>query len=398
MTLTGVTVIDLTRVLSGPYCTMVLGDLGARVIKVERPGAGDDTRAWGPPFAGDQSTYFLAINRNKESLTLDFQQPDGRALLERLLETADVLVENFRPGTLARYGLDYAAVAARHPRLVYCSISGYGQTGPRSHLAGYDAVIQAEGGLMSVTGAPDGPPYRLGLPIADMVAGLFAAQGITAALLARTRTQLGQFVDISMFDAVASLLINQASAFFATGAITPRLGNGHASIMPYDTYMASDGQFMLAVGNDDQWRRLCVVLGVEGLASDPRFATNPQRVACRGLLQPLLDDAFGRRTRAEWTARLNEAGVPCGAVRNVGETLADPQLAARDMILSMEHPTSGPIRVVGSPLRLSGPGTPPVTRQHDPPPTLGAHTSRILMEELGLSGEQVYDLRRRGVV
>jgi formyl-CoA transferase/CoA:oxalate CoA-transferase len=392
--LSGITVLDLTRVLSGPYCTMILGDLGARVIKVERPKRGDDTRAWGPPFAGGESTYFLSINRNKESVALDFQKPEGRAILERLIGRADVLVENFRPGTLSAYGLDYETLARRVPALVYCSISGYGQTGPRSHLAGYDAVVQAEGGLMSITGDPQGLPYRLGLPIADMVAGLFAAQGITAALLERGRTGRGQHLDISMLDSVAALLTYQASAYFASGVVPGRFGNGHLSIVPYDTFMTADGPLMLAVGNDDQWRRLCAAAGLHELAADPRFATNPARVEHRAALQPILERLFATRTRAGWTTLLGPAGVPCGEVRNIGEALADPQLAARGMVASMHHETAGPIRVVGSPLRMSH----AVPAGVLPPPTLGAHTEPILVNELGFTPEDVRDLRAREVI
>jgi len=402
VTLSGILVVDLTRVLSGPYCTMSLGDLGARVIKVERPGTGDDTRAWGPPFAGGESAYFLSINRNKESLAVDFQTVEGRALLEQLIARADVLVENFRPGTLARYGLDYEATAARHPRLVYCSISGYGQTGPRRELAGYDAVVQAEGGLMSITGDPAGAPFRLGLPIADMVAGLFAAQGIVAALFERTRTNQGRHIDISMLDSVAALLTYQASAYFTSGSIPARLGNGHASIVPYDTFMARDGQLMLAVGNDDQWRRFCGAAALDHLADDERFATNPGRVRHRHILQPILEDTFRRLDRAEWTARLGQAGVPCGAVRDIAEALADPQLDARGMLTTVLHPTAGALRLVTTPIKMSpgrASGQPAAhTSAVSAPPTLGQHTDRILMHDLGLTAADLDELRERRVI
>ncbi len=248
--LDGITVLDLTRVLSGPYCTMLLADMGARVIKIEQPGKGDDTRHWGPPFLAGESTYFLSINRNKESVTLDFKTPEGREILNGLLDRCDIVVENFRPGTLAKVGLDYAAIAPTHPRIVYCSISGFGQTGPRHHEPGYDAVMQAEGGLMSITGAADGPPYRLGVAIADIVTGMFAAQGIAFALLARERTGRGQQVDIAMLDSVAALLSYQAAIYFATGSAPGRMGNRHPTIVPYETFAASDGEFVLAVGND----------------------------------------------------------------------------------------------------------------------------------------------------
>ena len=392
--LSGTTVIDLTRVLSGPYCTMVLGDLGARVIKVERPGRGDDTRAWGPPFLHGESAYYLSVNRNKQSLSLDFATAEGRAILERLLAGADVLVENFTPGTLAKYALDAAQVTARFPHLVYCSISGYGQTGPRSGEAGYDAVIQAEGGLMSLTGAPDGSPFRLGLPIADMVAGLYAAQGITAALFARQQSGRGSIVDISLLDAVTSLLTYQAVASLASGKVPLRYGNGHPSIVPYDTFATADGPVMIAVGNDEQWRRFCEAAGVPALAEDDRFATNPARVRHRALLTPVLDRLFRERRRREWMELLRRANVPCGGVRDVAEALADTQLAAREMIHSVPHPAAGTVRMVGSPIRLSA-GVP---REYTAPPGLGEHTETILSHDLGLSGDAVRNLREERVI
>ena len=392
--LSGITVIDLTRVLSGPYCTMMLGDLGARVIKVERPGRGDDTRAWGPPFLGGESTYYLSVNRNKESLSLDFGTPEGGALLERLLARADVLVENFTPGTLAKYGFDAERVTARFPRLVYCSISGYGQTGPRRAEAGYDAVIQAEGGLMSLTGEPDGAPFRLGLPIADMVAGLCAAQGITAALLARERSGKGCVVDIALLDSVAALLTYQAVANLATGDVPRRHGNGHPSIVPYDTFATADGPLMIAVGNDDQWRRLCDAAGLLALAEDTRFATNPDRVRHRDVLIPALARTFLTRGRDEWTDILRRANVPCGGVRDVAEALADPQLLSRDMIQMLRHPAAGAVRMVGSPIRMSSASR----RDHASPPALGEHTDAILRLDLGLSGDDRRRLQEQRVV
>jgi len=392
--LDGITVLDLTRVLSGPYCTMLLADMGARVIKVEQPGKGDDTRAWGPPFVNGESAYFLSINRNKESVTLDFKHPAGRHLLDRLVARADVLVENFRPGTMTRAGLDYASLAAQHPSLVYCSISGFGQHGPKRDRPGYDAVVQAEGGLMSVTGSPDGPPYRLGVAIADLVAGLLAAQGVTLALLARQRTGRGQHVDISMLDGVAALLSYQAGIFFATGSAPPRMGNRHPTIVPYETFEASDGEFVLAVGNDDQFRRFCDVAGVAGLAADDRFARNPDRVRNYDLLRPRLAAALARKTRAEWIEALTAAGVPCGSVRDVGEVLTDPHLDARRMVEVVEHAAAGSIRVLGVPIKLSDtPG-----RVRTAPPTLGQHTAAVLGGDLGVPADEIERLRRQQVV
>jgi crotonobetainyl-CoA:carnitine CoA-transferase CaiB-like acyl-CoA transferase len=392
--LTGVTVLDLTRVLSGPYCTMLLGDMGARVVKIEQPGRGDDTRAWGPPFVAGESAYFLSINRNKESVTLDFKQPEGQRILERLLERADVLVENFRPGTLKKIGFDYESTASRHPSLVYCSISGFGQSGPKRDRPGYDAVVQAEGGLMSVTGAADGPPYRLGVAISDLVAGLLAAQGIALALFARERTRRGQLVDIAMLDGVAALLCYQASIYFTTGEVPQRMGNRHPTIAPYESFDASDGEFVLAVGNDEQFRRFCDVAGLGALATDPRYATNPARVGNYGELRATLAATLRRRTRAEWIDALTAAGVPCGAVRDVGEVLRDPHVEARHMIEAVEHASAGTLRVLGVPIKLSDtPG-----RVRTAPPTLGQHTDTVLHDDLGFGEDEIAALRRSHVV
>ena len=298
--LDGLLVLDFTRVLSGPYCTMQLADMGARVIKVEQPGSGDDTRGWGPPFVSGESAYFLSINRNKESLTLDLKHPRAGEVLTPLLARADVLVENFRPGTMERLGLGYEQLASRYPRLVYCSISGFGQTGPRRREAGYDAVVQAEGGLMSITGSADGQAYRLGVAISDIVSGMFAAQGVAFALLARERTGKGQYVDIAMLDSTVALLTYQAANYFATGVVPGRLGNRHPTIVPYETFEAADGEFVIAVGNDDQWRRLCTVIGHPELGTDERFAANRARVAGYDVLRPLLAEVLSQRSRAEW--------------------------------------------------------------------------------------------------
>jgi len=375
-----ITVLDFSRVLAGPYCTMQLADLGARVIKIEQPGKGDDTRAWGPPFVKGESAYFLCVNRNKESVALDLKAPSTRAILDALLARADVVVENFRPGTMERLGLGYDAVAAAYPRIVYCSISGFGQTGPRSIEPGYDAMMQAEGGLMSITGPPDGSPYRVGVAIGDIATGMFAVQGILAALLARGRTGRGQRVDIAMLDAVTSLLTYQASSAFATGITPVRMGNRHPSIAPYDTFAAADGEFVLSVGNDEQFRRMCGVLDAPRLAADSRFSTNADRVLNSDALRHELAGLLKGWTREALLAALTRAGVPCGAVRSVTEALADPQLAAREMIVPLEHVTAGAIKVLGTPLKLSD--TPAAVRT--PPPALGQHTDAVL-RELGFS-------------
>ena len=387
--LTGITVLDFTRVLSGPYCTMLLADMGARVIKIEQPGRGDDTRGWGPPFLEHESAYFLSVNRNKESLALDLRSAAAKAVIPRLLDRTDVIVENFRPGAMARLGLDYDAIHGTHPAIVYCSISGFGQTGPRRSEPGYDAVIQAEGGLMSLTGDADGPPFRLGVAISDIVSGMFAFQGISMALYARTQTGRGQLVDIGMLDSTAALLTYQSGSFFATGQAPQRLGNRHPTIVPYETFSASDGDFVIAVGNDALWRAFCTACGLEALGDDPQFATNRQRVQGYGVLKPVIVERLRTKTRAEWIAVLTAAGIPCGAVRDVGEVLADPQLAAREMVQQVAHASLGPLRVTGVPVKLSD--TPGGVRTA--PPTLGQHTDAIL-GELGFSDEEIEEWRK----
>ena len=391
--LDGLTVLDLTRVLSGPYCTMMLADMGARVIKVEQPGKGDDTRGWGPPFQDGESAYFMSINRNKESLTLNLKHPDGRKVLDALIGRADVLVENFRPGTLDRMGLGYADLSERRPDLVYCSISGFGQTGPRRREPGYDAVMQGEGGLMSITGAPDGPGYRLGVAIADIASGMFSAYGVAVALLARHRTGRGQLVDVGMLDSVAALLTYQAGIYFATGTPPGRLGNLHPTITPYETLEAADGDLVVAAGNDQLWRTFCGVLGLESLADDPRFRTNKDRVGAREALRPLLVERLRTRPAAEWLADLKSAGVPCGGVRDFEQVLTDPQIVERAMVIALEHPVAGAIRQLGVPVKLGD--TPGAVRT--PPPVLGQHTVAIL-GELGYSDGDVERLKSDGAV
>jgi crotonobetainyl-CoA:carnitine CoA-transferase CaiB-like acyl-CoA transferase len=392
--LSSLLVVDLTRVLSGPYCTMLLADMGARVIKVEQPGRGDDTRGWGPPFVEGESAYFLSINRNKQSLALDLKQPGARTVLDALLDRADVVVENFRPGTMERLGLGYEQVTATRPRLIYCSISGFGQTGPRRDEPGYDAVVQAEGGLMSITGPSDGPPYRLGVAISDIVAGMFAAQGITLALYARERTGRGQRVDIGMLDTTAALLTYQAAIYFATGHAPGRLGNRHPTIVPYETFAASDGDFVVAVGNDEQWKRFCEVLELTSMGSNPMFATNRARVEHYDVIRPVLAHALETRTRGEWVAMLKKAGVPCGSVRDIGEVLQDAQIDARGMVATVEHARAGALRLLGVPIKLSD--TPGAVET--PPPILGEHTRAILEGDLGLSAEEIQELARAGAI
>ena len=391
--LAGLTVLDLTRVLSGPYCTMMLADMGARVIKVEQPGKGDDTRGWGPPFQNGESSYFLSVNRNKESVTLNFKHPDGRAVLDQLITQADVLVENFRPGTLARQGLGYDDLAASYPRLVYCSISGFGQTGPRRSEPGYDAVMQGEDGLMSITGPADGAPYRLGVAIADIVTGMFAAYGVAMGLLARERTGRGQFIDVGMLDSVAAVLTYQAGICFATGQAPPRLGNQHPTIVPYESLTASDGSIVVAVGNDSLFQKFCGVLEAPAVAEDPRFATNKGRVEHQDELRPLLAKRLRTRTRAEWLAALKESGVPCGSVRDLAEVLSDPQLLERMMVLPMTHPKAGPMQVLGIPVKLAD----TAGSVRTPPPVLSQHTHAVL-EEIGYDAARITALEEAAVI
>ena len=391
--LDGITVLDLTRVLSGPYCTMMLADMGARVIKVEQPGKGDDTRGWGPPFQNGESAYFLSINRNKESVTLNLKHPEGRRVLDALIEKSDVLVENFRPGTLDKMGLGYESLSKQRPDLVYCSISGFGQTGPRRREPGYDAVMQGEGGLMSITGSNDGPSYRLGVAIADIASGMFSAYGIAVALLARHRTGRGQFVDVGMLDAVTALLTYQAGIYFATETAPPRLGNRHPTIVPYETLEAADGDLVVAVGNDQLWKTFCGVLELETLAGDARFQTNKDRVSAHAELRPLLVERLKTRPAAEWLAKLKEAGVPCGGVRDLDQLFSDPQIIERAMVVALDHPAAGLIRQLGVPIKLGE--TPGAVRT--PPPLLGEHTEAIL-KELGMSVEEVEQLKQSGAI
>ena len=391
--LAGLTVLDLTRILSGPYCTMMLADMGARVIKIEQPGKGDDTRGWGPPFQHGESAYFLSINRNKESVTLNFKHPAGRAVLDTLIAQADVLVENFRPGTLERQGLGYDAVSARHPRLVYCSISGFGQTGPRRAEPGYDAVMQGEGGLMSITGPAGGTPYRLGVAIADIVSGMFAAYGVALGLLARERSGRGQFIDVGMLDSVAALLTYQAGICFATGQAPPRLGNQHPTIVPYETFTAADGDMVVAAGNDGLFAKFCDVIDTPALAADARFTTNKGRVENQDALRPLLAERLRTRTRAQWIEVLKQAGVPCGSVRDLAEVLSDPQLVERMMVLPMQHPKAGAMQVLGVPVKLSD----TAGGVRTPPPVLGQHSHAVLAE-LGYDTDQVAAFERDKVI
>ena len=389
-----ITILDLSRVLSGPYCTMLAADMGARVIKIEHPVRGDDTRAWGPPFQGTESAYYLSINRNKESVAVDFKTAEGRAIIHALAGKADVLVENFRPGTLDPIGIGYEAMAAAHPSLIYVSISGFGQNGPRRDEPGYDAVAQAEGGLMSITGAEDGPAVRLGVAIADIAAGMFAFQGLMAALIARGRTGRGQRVDVSLLDSVAALLTYQASRYFATGDVPERHGNRHASIAPYNTFQTSDGVIVLAVGNDAQWQSLCRVIEAADLGADARYRTNAGRVEHYDALVASLAPILHSWRLKPLVDALRNAGVPCGAVRSIDEALTDPQIAARAMVETLDHPSIGAMKTLGIPVKLSD--TPGEIRSA--PPRLGEHTRSVLSADLGMSPDEIEKLIADGVV
>jgi len=391
--LDGILVLDLSRVLAGPWCTMVLGDLGARVIKIESL-AGDDTRAYGPPFAAGESLYFLSINRNKESVTLDFQKSEGAALLTELVRRADVLIENFRPGTLERYGFGYAACAALNPRLVYASITGYGQNGPWRDRPGYDLVAQGEGGVMHLTGEAEGPPLKCGVSQADITTGMWMVGGITTALYVRERSGKGQHIDLALADSQLSLLGFAAADWLVAGHEPERVGNTHPMLAPYATMAARDGWLNVAVGTPGQWRAFCGAIEHPELADDPRFTTNADRVTNREALDAILAPLFRTRTREEWLIRLAEADVPSGAVRTVSEALEAPQTAAREMVVALDHSSIGPIRQVGLPLKFSAtPGAPASA-----PPRLGEHTDRVLQEFCGATPEQLAAWRAQGVI
>jgi crotonobetainyl-CoA:carnitine CoA-transferase CaiB-like acyl-CoA transferase len=377
--LAGVRVLDLTRVVSGPFATMLLADLGADVAKVEEPGKGDESRTYGPPFPGGESSYFLSINRNKRSLILDLKSADGRADALALAARADVVIENFRPGTMDRLGLGWRTLRESNSRVVLCSITGFGAEGPDAQRPGYDLIVQGESGIMSITGAPDGPPMKVGTSIADLVTGLFAAQSVLAALRRRDVSGHGCRVEVAMLDAVVSLLTFNAGIYFATGEEPSRRGNAHAAIVPYETFEAADGWINIGVANDKFWALFCAAAGCEKLRDDPRFASAPARVAHRVELLALLVPVIRLRSRRRWVATLAGAGVPCGEIRSVGEVCEAPQLASRGMILEMLHPTAGTVRSIASPIRFDGrPPSAPL-----PAPLLGQHTADVLRDWLG---------------
>jgi crotonobetainyl-CoA:carnitine CoA-transferase CaiB-like acyl-CoA transferase len=393
----GLRILDLSRVLAGPFCTMNLGDLGAEVIKVEEPGQGDDTRAFGPPFAGGVSTYFLSINRNKKSLAVNLKDPRGVDVIKRLARLSDVVVENFRPGVAARLGIGPDQLRAESPRLIYCSISGFGHRGLEEHSRrpGYDVVVQGMSGLQHLTGDPAGPPTRVGVPIADILTGMTAFQAISLALFVREREGRGQFLDIAMLDSTIQVLTFQASAHLNAGTSPTRLGNRHPSIAPYETFRGQDGYFNLAVGNDAQFRKLCELLEQPALLADPRFATNPLRVQHRPALAELLEPIFRAQPVQALLQRFAGAGIPAGPISDLAEALSHPQLLARGGIAAFQHPQAGQVRVTANPLPLEGATPPPPPL---PPPALGEHTREILSATLKFSEGEIDALAQAGVV
>ena len=403
--LTGVRVLDLSRVLAGPWAGQLLGDLGADVVKVERPGAGDDTRAWGPPYLKDEAehdtveaAYYLCANRNKRSLTIDMAHPEGQALIRQLAQRADVVLENFKLGGLTQYGLDAQSLLALNPRLVYCSITGFGQTGPYAPRAGYDFLIQGMGGLMSVTGRVDGEagagPQKVGVALTDVMTGLYATIAVQAALAERANSGLGQHIDLALLDVQIACLANQASSYLVSGVAPRRMGNAHATIVPYQDFPTADSDMILAIGNDGQWGKFCAVAGRPEWAVDARFATNPQRVVNRAVLIPLLRQATVMRTTAEWVAALEAAGVPCGPINRIDEVFADPQVRSRGVRIELPHPLAGTVPLVANPIRLSA----SPLRYDRAPPTLGQHTDEVLAQWLGLDSAAIAALRSRHVL
>lgn len=391
--LDGVRVVDLSRALAGPFCTMALGDLGADVIKVEEPGVGDDSRHWGPPFQGGESAYFLSCNRSKRGITLNLKREEGRAALWRLIATADVFIENFRPGLIGRLGFDYATVHARNPRLIYCSISAYGQDGPEAQQPGYDIILQGMSGVTSVTGEPEGRPLRSGMPVSDILAGMFACQAIQAGLYARERTGEGQFVETTMLGATVAALGNFATSYLMTGTPQTRVGNSHPQIAPYDLLQTADGFANVAGGNDDIWRRFCLALGLPELLEDARFVTNGERVRNRKALLTAVEARTRELTTMEFLRRMEEAHVPAGPIRDLAEVFASAQAEHLGLALTLQHPTTGETRVVNTPLRFS---ETPLTLQRSAP-TLGQHTDEVL-RELGYEDATIAEWHVGGVV
>jgi len=393
--LKGIRVLDLSRVLAGPFCSMTLSDLGAEVIKVEIPGRGDDTRAY-PPFVNGVSSYFMSVNRGKKSVTLDLKKEEARQAFYRIAEKCDVVLENFRPGVTARLGVDYETLRELNPRLIYCSISSFGQTGPYAQWPGYDLVIQGMGGLMGITGEPGAPPVRIGMAITDIGAGMYAIIAILSALRVRDRTGEGQYLDVSMLDGSVSWMTYVAGNYFATGRVPPKMGSAHPSIVPYQAFVAGDGKgVLIAAGNDRLWALLCQGMGLgDDVKDDPRYARGEKRVENRGVLIPFLEEEFRKRPRDDWLEALRAVGFPCAPVYTIDETFADPQVLHREMLAEMEHPVAGTVKQVGPALKFSE--TP--CAMGAPPPTLGEHTEEVLKSLAGYSDEEIENLRQAGAI
>ncbi|MCB1591040.1 MAG: CoA transferase [Alphaproteobacteria bacterium] len=400
--LQNIRVLDLSRVLAGPYCTQILGDLGAEIIKIEKPGAGDDTRLWGPPFLKDrsgndtnESAYYLAINRNKKSVAVDIKTEEGQQIIHQLLQTSDILIENFKVGGLKKYGLGYAQLKDKYPKLIYCSITGFGQSGPLAEEPGYDLMAQAMGGLMGVTGESDGPPMKVGVALSDIITGLNATIGILSALHHRERTGEGQLIDVALVDCTLASLANLAQYFLITGKIAPRLGNAHSTIVPYQAFQVKDGYIVVAVGNNEQFARFCRMIGKPAWAEDERFAKNKNRVVNRETLVPMIEEALKSQTSATWVEKMRAADIPGGPVNKVDEVFAMPQVQHREMEISIEHvQSSAPIKLVGSPLKFS---QTPVSYEFSPP-ILGQDTQEVLENVLNLSAERLDELEKAGVI
>lgn len=392
--LNGIRVLDLSRILAGPYCSMVLGDYGAEIIKVERPGTGDDTRAWGPPFAGSESAYFLCINRNKKSVTLDMQKPKGLVILKRLAEKCDVLIENFSPGVTTKLGIDYGAMRAINPRLVYCTITGFGPDGPSAHKSGYDLLLSAYGGLMGITGEEGGGPVKVGVAITDVLTGVSAVGAILAALHARERTGCGQKIDLSLLETQVAALINIASSYLISGKMPRRWGAAHESIVPYQAFRTNDRYIIIAVGNDRMWQSLCRALGFGDLAACEKYSTNPLRVKNRAELVETLQARIGKMFSKDVIEKLDAASVPCGPINDMKEVFEDQQVLHRKMLVEVDHPGAGRIKLVGIPVKFSE--TKAEVRM--PPPCLGQHTEKVLMQYLDYSAAEIESLRKEGVI
>ena len=392
--LSGIKVLDMSRILAGPWCAMALGDLGADVIKVENPDGGDDTRHLGTAIQGGERTYYLCVNRNKRSIAIDFRTPEGQKIIKDLAAQSDVFIENYKLGDLARYGLDYESLRALNPRLVYLSISGYGREGSNAARLGYDFILQGESGLMSVTGDPDGPPMKVGVPFVDITTGTYAAQAVLAALLAREKTGEGQLIDIALFDCALANLSIIASNALLLGTVPRRYGNTHVDISPYETFPCSDGDIIITVANDAQFQRLCQALGRPDLAADPRFLTNDGRLKNKLALRKLLITCLATRTRDQWYEALREVDVAAGSVRNVSEAIEVAAGSGREMVVEVPHPTAGSVKLIGSPIKLRGTPVEPTVA----PPTLGQHTDEILRESLGLEPKRIEELRNKGAV